>query len=85
MAESVLDFERQVVDLENKIKEIKSLSATEEVDNAVKKMKQAGITDIVSLGVGEPCFDTPENIKNAACNALMAGDTKYEAREVLTR
>ena len=29
-------------------------SATEEVDNAVKRMKQEGITDIVSLGVGEP-------------------------------
>jgi aspartate aminotransferase len=53
-------------------------SATEEVDNTVKRMKQAGVTDIVSLGVGEPCFDTPDNIKKAACDALMAGDTKYQ-------
>jgi len=53
-------------------------SATEEVDNLVKRMKQSGVTDIVSLGVGEPCFDTPENIKNAACEALKAGKTKYE-------
>ena len=53
-------------------------SATEEIDNTVKKMKQGGITDIVSLGVGEPCFDTPENIKKAACDALMAGETKYQ-------
>jgi len=53
-------------------------SATEEVDNLVKGMKQKGITDIVSLGVGEPCFDTPDNIKNAACNALKMGKTKYE-------
>jgi aspartate aminotransferase len=53
-------------------------SATEEVDNAVKRMKQAGVIDIVSLGVGEPCFDTPDNIKKAACDALMAGDTKYQ-------
>jgi aspartate aminotransferase len=54
-------------------------SATEEVDNTVKRMKQAGVTDIVSLGVGEPCFDTPENIKKAAWDALRAGDTKYQA------
>ena len=53
-------------------------SATEEVDNLVKKMGQQGVTDIVSLGVGEPCFDTPDNIKKAACEALMAGDTKYQ-------
>ena len=53
-------------------------SATEEVDNLVKKMRQQGVTDIISLGVGEPCFDTPENIKKAACKALMAGDTKYQ-------
>jgi len=53
-------------------------SATEEVDNLVKKMRQQGVTDIVSLGVGEPCFDTPDNIKKAACEALMAGDTKYQ-------
>ena len=31
-------------------------SATEEVDNIVKKMQQGGIKDIVSLGAGEPCF-----------------------------
>ena len=53
-------------------------SATEEVDNTVKQMNQAGVADIVSLGVGEPCFDTPDNIKKAACDALMAGDTKYQ-------
>lgn len=53
-------------------------SATEEVDNAVKRMKRSGVSDIVSLGVGEPCFDTPENIKRAACAALMGGDTKYQ-------
>jgi aspartate aminotransferase len=53
-------------------------SATEHVDNTIKAMKRSGVTDIVSLGVGEPCFDTPENIKRAACDALMAGDTKYQ-------
>lgn len=53
-------------------------SATEVVDNTVKRMKRSGVADIVSLGVGEPCFDTPENIKQAASAALMAGDTKYQ-------
>jgi aspartate aminotransferase len=53
-------------------------SATEEVDNTVKRMQQNGIDDIVSLGVGEPCFDTPDNIKMAAAQALWAGDTKYQ-------
>ena len=53
-------------------------SATEEVDNLVKKMQQEGIKDIISLGAGEPCFDTPDNIKKAAWEALKAGKTKYE-------
>jgi len=45
-------------------------SATEEVDNTVKEIQRKGIKDIISLGVGEPCFDTPINIKNAAWEAL---------------
>ncbi len=53
-------------------------SATEKVDNLVKSMKQNGVSDIISLGVGEPCFDTPENIKAAAWRALQEGKTKYE-------
>ena len=53
-------------------------SATETVENLVKRMEQKGIDDIVSLGAGEPCFDTPDNIKKAAVDALMAGDTKYQ-------
>lgn len=53
-------------------------SATEEVDNAVAHMRQRGVTDIVSLGVGEPCFDTPDNIKQSAADALFGGETKYQ-------
>ena len=53
-------------------------SATEEVDNAVKRMRQEGVNDIISLGAGEPCFDTPDNIKKAASEALWAGETKYQ-------
>ena len=54
------------------------LSATDEVDNIVKRMRRAGIDDIISLGGGEPCCDTPQNIKDAALEALEAGKTKYE-------
>jgi len=54
------------------------LSATDEVDNIVKRMRRSGIKDIISLGGGEPCFDTPQNIQDAASRALRAGKTKYE-------
>lgn len=36
--------------------------------------------DVVSFGAGEPDFDTPEFIKQAACEAMEAGDTKYTPR-----
>jgi len=55
-----------------------SESATETVDNLYKGMKQSGIKDMISLGAGEPSFDTPCNIKQAACAALREGKTKYE-------
>jgi aspartate aminotransferase len=54
------------------------LSVTDEVDNIVKRMRRRGIDDIISLGGGEPCFDTPQNIQEAASKALRAGKTKYE-------
>ena len=53
-------------------------SATEEVDNEVKRLLREGVTDVLSLAVGEPCYDTPLSIKQAACSALIAGKTKYE-------
>ena len=33
--------------------------------------------DIISLGFGEPDFDTPDHIKKAATDAIWAGETKY--------
>ena len=33
--------------------------------------------DIISLGAGEPDFDTPQHIKDAACQAIADGQTKY--------
>src|SRR5512139_1070972 len=41
-----------------------------------KAMKAQGI-DVVDFGVGEPDFDTPENVKEAAKRAIQAGFTKY--------
>ena len=51
-------------------------STTLEVDALYKQMKQSGI-DVVGFGTGEPDFDTPENIKNAAIKAIKEGKTKY--------
>lgn len=45
--------------------------------NAKAKAMQAEGKNIISLSVGEPDFDTPPHIKNAAIEALKAGDTRY--------
>ena len=42
----------------------------------VLEMKSAG-ADVISLGAGEPDFDTPDNIKEVAIRAIRDGDTKY--------
>ena len=51
-------------------------SPTLAMDARAKAMKAEGI-DIVNFGVGEPDFDTPENIKEAAIKAIRDGFTKY--------
>src|SRR3972149_5147281 len=51
-------------------------SPTLSMDAKAKAMKAAGV-DIVNFGVGEPDFDTPENIKEAAIKAMKEGFTKY--------
>ena len=51
-------------------------SATLAISAKGKAMKAEGI-DVVTFGVGEPDFDTPEHIKRAAIEALNAGFTKY--------
>jgi aspartate aminotransferase len=53
-------------------------SATLAADARATEMKLAGI-DVISLAAGEPDFDTPERIKQAASKALAAGQTKYTA------
>lgn len=42
------------------------------------ELKRAG-KDIISLGAGEPDFDTPDHIKAAGINAIQQGDTRYTA------
>ena len=53
-------------------------SATLAADARANEMRAAGI-DVIPLAAGEPDFDTPERIKQAACDALAAGKTKYTA------
>jgi aspartate aminotransferase len=51
-------------------------SSTLAMNAKAKELKAAG-EDIINFGVGEPDFDTPENIKEAAVKALRDGFTKY--------
>ncbi|QLP97528.1 MAG: pyridoxal phosphate-dependent aminotransferase [Rhodoblastus sp.] len=51
-------------------------SATIAVTQKARDLKAQG-RDIISLSVGEPDFDTPDNIKQAAIDAMRRGDTKY--------
>ncbi len=53
-------------------------SATLAVTNRAAQMKAAG-QDIIGLGAGEPDFDTPDHIKEAAIKAMRDGLTKYTA------
>ena len=61
----------------NSLKRIKP-SPTLAVSQKARELKAAG-KDIISLGAGEPDFDTPDNIKQAAIKAINDGDTKYTA------
>jgi aspartate aminotransferase len=51
-------------------------SATIAVTQKARELKNAG-RDIIGLGAGEPDFDTPDNVKNAAIDAIRRGETKY--------
>ena len=61
----------------NSLKRIKP-SPTIAVTSKAREMRAAG-KDVIGLGAGEPDFDTPENIKEAAIEAIRKGDTKYTA------
>ena len=51
-------------------------SVTLAITAKAKEMKENGI-DVISLGAGEPDFNTPQNIINAAIKAMEDGNTKY--------
>jgi aspartate aminotransferase len=53
-----------------------SQSVTLSVTAKVAEMKKAGI-DVIGFGVGEPDFNTPKNIQDAAILAMRSGFTKY--------
>ncbi|MEX6634648.1 pyridoxal phosphate-dependent aminotransferase [Hyphococcus lacteus] len=58
----------------SRIKPSPTMAATQ----AARDLKAAG-RDIISLGAGEPDFDTPDFVKDAAINAIRNGKTKYTA------
>jgi len=51
-------------------------SATIAMTQKARDLKAKG-REVISLSVGEPDFDTPDNIKNAAIDAIRRGETKY--------
>src|SRR6202051_2394778 len=53
-------------------------SPTIAVTDKARALKAAG-RDVIGLGAGEPDFDTPDNIKQAAIKAIERGETKYTA------
>jgi len=59
-------------------KKIKSIgeSPTIAIDEKAKMLKKKGV-DVISFAMGEPGFDTPENIKEKAIESIQAGFTKY--------
>lgn len=63
------------MDLADRVKKIKP-SPTLAIDAKAKQMKADGV-DVVGFGAGEPDFDTPDHIKQAAVEAIGKGMTKY--------
>ncbi len=63
--------------ISNSLKRIKP-SPTIAVTQKARELRAAG-KDVIGLGAGEPDFDTPDNVKNAAIKAIKSGDTKYTA------
>ena len=63
--------------ISNNLKRIKP-SPTIAVTQKARELKASG-KDIIGLGAGEPDFDTPDSIKQAAIKAIKDGDTKYTA------
>ncbi len=69
------DESLQMIKLNRRIAALKP-SATMAAETRATELKAAGV-DVISLAAGEPDFDTPERIKDAARRALAEGRTKY--------
>ena len=65
--------------LSKRVQKVKP-SATMAVSDKAKELKSHGI-EIVSMGSGEPDFDTPTNIQKAAIKAIGNGETRYTAAD----
>ena len=65
--------------LSNRVQKVKP-SATMAVSDKAKELKSHGI-QIISMGSGEPDFDTPTNIQKAAIKAIGNGETRYTAAD----
>jgi aspartate aminotransferase len=65
------------IKLSSRVQRVKP-SPTLAVTALAAKLRSEG-KDVIGLGAGEPDFDTPENIKQAAIEAIKAGKTKYTA------
>ena len=63
--------------LSDRVQKIKP-SATLAVSDKAKQLKALWV-EIVSMGSGEPDFDTPVNIQKAATQAIGSGETRYTA------
>jgi len=64
-------------DLSKRVRAIKP-SPTLAVSNLASQLRAQG-RDVIGLGAGEPDFDTPEHIREAAIEAIRGGDTHYTA------
>jgi len=65
------------ISLSNRVKNIKP-SQTLAITARARELREQG-QDIIGLGAGEPDFDTPDHIKEAAIQAIRDGFTKYTA------
>lgn len=63
------------MNISKRVRSIKP-SPTLAIDAKAKALKQQGVK-VINFGAGEPDFDTPQNIKTAAINAITSGFTKY--------
>jgi len=63
--------------LSRRVRELQP-SATVNITRRAIELRDGG-RDVIALSAGEPDFDTPEHIKQAAIDAIRAGDTKYTA------